>query len=180
MNDRDVLRLVAEIAARDGRKLDPFVEGVWRDAAREYRWELEPALAAVRRFFSEPLEPGQRRPWLDPGHLRHLMRVQRPGGAGPQSVRELRARQPAGTGSSPEHRRRLLAGVAAELEARGVRSRVQARKPAWDADRVLPDVDAPAALPAPPVDLDAARTRLRAMTRNGADGPSGAFSGRQV
>ncbi|MBM4469843.1 hypothetical protein GS502_11015 [Rhodococcus hoagii] len=180
-NDAMAEALCALIAGFDQRfETGTPATTAWRLAANAGGWDFKAALEAVQRIYTRPLAPDENLPRIVPGHVTTAMRQARPGGSGPRSVAELRARQPAGTGSSPEHRRRLLAGVAAELEARGVRSRVQARKPAWDADRVLPDVDAPAALPAAPVDLDAARTRLRAMTRNGADGPSGAFDGRQV
>lgn len=173
--------LCALIAGFDQRfELGKPTKAAWKIAANAGGWDFTAALEAVQRIYTRPLAPDENLPRIVPGHVTTAMRQARPGGAGPRSVAELRARQPAGTGSSTEHRRRLLDGVTAELEARGVRSRVKARQPAWDPAQVRADVDAPAALPAAPVDLDAARARLRTMTRNSPSGPAGAFNGRGV
>ncbi|WP_032381038.1 hypothetical protein [Rhodococcoides fascians] len=136
MNDVQVLQLLAVIAAYDNRPITPEAEATWGFQARERRWTLPAAVAAVHRFFGTPLEPTARRPWLEPGHVTHLIRVMRPGGTGPAPVSQHLALR--GRGSSPEHRAEVVARLREETEARRIargdtpRSRVKARQPRED------------------------------------------------
>lgn len=119
MTKPELLYLLGVIAANDGRPLNDDVKLVWGTAAAKHGWNLGDCLRAVEAFFESPLEANQRRPWFDPGHMRHMLRVVRPGGTGPAPARDLLA-LPAAPVASAERRAEHLAVVRAILEAQGV------------------------------------------------------------
>jgi hypothetical protein len=170
---RDSIVEVLEVAQRhDSRNIDSTMVDTWLKAARLARWpSTDLVKAAVDYHYAHQTER------IMPGHVTQLLRSTR---SGPASVSELRANPHRGLsgldkGSTAEHRARLRAQIAAELdERRGGPSRVKARQP-WHNGPVRSDEDQPA-LEASPV--DGRRAMLQVVRGGRAEGPSAAFGGR--